>query len=467
MKIKTIITSIIVALSVVQCKPTISNASSYDVKLKEPTKYINAKEYGGLTGKENDNPAKLQALFKKINKEYSKEMVELHFPEGVYVTDKRVTVYGNIVVSGESDKTVFKNINEKQNTTKAVFTNGEDGRTDYKGNAGSNIEFRDITFKNSLAISLGQGQNIIVNRVHVIDQPNAHAIEINACKNVLIKDCLFEGLNRGHTSEGMASRNYNEIIELDSSTKASYPYFGAWAEGNYQPINENIYIINNTFKPSKNHAYPVAVGAHGSWGNLKKGYKNVVIKGNIIDGATFRAITFPHAESLIIEDNTISNTPYGVRYVSTSKLLNTEKIVIKNNTFKNVDNGVLIGAYQTDKRIKNAVVTGNAFIGSNSSTKADNKNGSFGLKVEYTNNLTESKNTYKGFKNSKVLYKKAKVNCSGLNLRKSKTTSSKSLRVLPRNTIVQVESNSSNGWTKVSCNGLVGYVSSKYITTIK
>lgn len=429
---------------------------------------LNAKVYGNLKGDGSDETAAMRNMFKKINKEYSGSMVELTFPEGTYRVTGRVTVYSNLKIIGVPGKTIFKNTSESCKT-KAVFTNGEDGRWDYKGNAGSNIEFRDLTFDRCLAISLGHGKNILINRIHVIDSPNAHAIEISSCKDVTVQDSLFEGLDRKNTTESMASRDYNEIIQIDGSQYASYPYFGAYAGGtsspdnvtkqpeSYQPINEDIYIINNVFKASKNNPIPVAIGAHGSWGTLKRGYKNIVIRGNKISDTTNAAIRFPHAESLIVENNEITNTPLGVRYVSTSKVLDTENITIKSNKFKNVKEGILIGAYQTDKRIKNATVTGNTFEGTNAAN-------SVGLKVEYTKALVESNNTFKNFSmNRNIPGEFANVTTNSLNMRKGAGTSYASLGKLSKGTRVEILEKSKNGWTKIFVNNKAGYVSSDYI----
>ena len=59
-----------------------------------------------------------------------------------------------------------------------------------------------------------------------------------------------------------------------------------------------------------------------------------------------------------------------------------------------------------------------------------------------------------------------KVTANALNLRQEKSTSSKVLTVIPEGTKIAIAEKDGDGWSKVMIGGYVGYVSSKYITTL-
>ncbi|MBE7000247.1 MAG: NlpC/P60 family protein [Ruminococcaceae bacterium] len=60
-----------------------------------------------------------------------------------------------------------------------------------------------------------------------------------------------------------------------------------------------------------------------------------------------------------------------------------------------------------------------------------------------------------------------KVTANALNLRQEKSTSSKVLTVIPEGTKIAIAEKDGDGWSKVMIGGYVGYVSSKYITTLE
>lgn len=60
-----------------------------------------------------------------------------------------------------------------------------------------------------------------------------------------------------------------------------------------------------------------------------------------------------------------------------------------------------------------------------------------------------------------------KVTANALNLRQEKSTASKVLTVIPEGTKIAIAEKGSDGWSKVMIAGYVGYVSSKYITTLE
>lgn len=87
-------------------------------------------------------------------------------------------------------------------------------------------------------------------------------------------------------------------------------------------------------------------------------------------------------------------------------------------------------------------------------------------KISYNGKEAYVSNKYISLNSNNSSSIKGKVNLStdNLNIRKSATTNSKVVGKIPPKSSVTILSTSTNGWYKVSYNGIEGYSSSKYIT---
>ena len=151
------------------------------------------------------------------------------------------------------------------------FDANDSNITSYNGR--SNIRFIGGNLDCQSGFLFNHGKNILIEKVKFKNIKSDHAIQIGGCKNVIIKDCEFEGML--NTSD---NRQYVEMIQIDWLTSSAEPY---WVSGSNifdGTINDGIIIENCRFKKGNdNYGYlKTCIGSHSSDGVNKN--KNITIK---------------------------------------------------------------------------------------------------------------------------------------------------------------------------------------------
>lgn len=458
-------------------QPVMNARAVTRINVKEYKFKHDGKEYV-VKGNGKDESFVLQAMFDSINKKYKGQPVTVYFPAGEYKSSKKITIYSNMTIEGEKGKTKLTNTKRAPFFVNGITSdhyNYENLKKDYKGNAGSNITIKNVQFNKSRAMSMGHGKNITLDNIHVLDCPNSHAIEINACRDVTIINSTFEGMNLNDTTEAMRGRDFNEFIQIDINIIDAFPHFGGYNNESYDAVNEHIKISNTTFKKSKDNAFPVAIGEHGTCASQKTGFGSVIIENCTIDGATKAAVRFPLVESIELKNNKISNTPIGFEYFNNAKYKDTKSIIIKDNQFNNVDCGVYIQKYTSNSFIYNLRITNNKF-------KGTNKENSTGIKIEGTNkitNLNTDNNTFSKFNNNSTIIKetpKWQSNATKYDVVVLKDTKIydgradvselyklNALHSVKKGTKLTVEDSSIGTWKKVVSDNMKGYILSSEV----
>jgi len=126
------------------------------------------------------------------------------------------------------------------------FINGRTGDnfTGYNGNGNITIEGGTLDgnftarYKHYNAIGLARGHNIVLRDIELIDVRGAHAMDIKACKDILIENCKFKGYDINYTVDGDGASYYCEAIQIANHTEAGFNSFGSF---DAQPC-ENITI---------------------------------------------------------------------------------------------------------------------------------------------------------------------------------------------------------------------------------
>ena len=151
------------------------------------------------------------------------------------------------------------------------FDTDDSNITSYNGR--SNIRFIGGNLDCHSGFLLNHGENILIEKVKFKNIKSDHAIQIGGCKNVIIKDCEFNGMLNTNDN-----RQYVEMIQIDWVTSTGQPY---WVSGSNifdSTINDGIIIENCRFKKgSDNYGYlKTCIGSHSSDGANKN--KNIIIK---------------------------------------------------------------------------------------------------------------------------------------------------------------------------------------------
>ncbi|MFI0481749.1 right-handed parallel beta-helix repeat-containing protein [Actinomadura sp. 9N215] len=146
------------------------------------------------------------------------------------------------------------------------------------------------------AIAIAHASDVLIRDVTVWDVPGWHAIEINACQNVKIRDCAFAGF--WHSGD----RAYSEAIQLDAMTSTGvYPWGGPY-DGT---ACDDVSITGCRFGASGTtgtQAWPRAVGSHNLAGPRQT---NIRVAGNIIDSVTDCGIQAVEWERALIAGNQV------------------------------------------------------------------------------------------------------------------------------------------------------------------
>lgn len=328
-------------------------------------------EKGAKGDKIADDTAAFQAACDMAKLAVLTKGMEVRVPPGIYRLTDRVYLSKNTKIIMDKGAVLFRD------HTAGFFVNGRSGDvfTDYNGNGNITIEGGvldgNIANRNNSynAIGLARGQNIIIRDVEIRDVRGAHAIDMNACKDVIIERCRFLGYNTDYTTIGDNASYFREAIQISNHTEEGFNLFGSF-DG--KPC-DNVTVKDCYFGKSDNlPAYPVGVGNHGHV--LGSFNSNIFVYNNMFDGLTFAGIRPFKFNDIKMYDNKFSKCEYGIRFSNPDGLGtgggNPEagkNIEITGNTFFETKvRDIYIAAWQKDgfvSRVKNIKILNNTSEG--------------------------------------------------------------------------------------------------------
>jgi parallel beta-helix repeat protein len=178
-------------------------------------------------------------------------------------------------------------------------------------------------------IGFGHCTDIVIENIEVVGVIAWHCIEINACKNALIKNCYL------HDSGAAPNA---EMIQIDANWSASeFPWFGPYSS-TAPTMCDGVNIVDCTFENMS-----CAIGSHTSSKNYPASgnqyHKNVNISGcRFLAGATTApAIKSHNWMQVNVVDNEFSNLNGGGVYnYSAGSTALVRTWVVANNRFTNI-----------------------------------------------------------------------------------------------------------------------------------
>lgn len=264
--------------------------------------------------------------------------IEIRIPAGRYRLTSRLIIYKNTTLTLDSNAVLVRN------HSSGFFVNGEstDSFSGYNGNGNIIIQGGmldgNIIQQNSpyTAMALGRAKGLIIRDLEIKDVRSAHAMDIAACKDVIIERCRFRGFDP-NTQDGDNASNYREAIQIGTHTAEGFTHFG---EFDGTPT-ENVTIRDCYFGASENlPAWATGIGNHGH--TAGKWCKNIHIYGNLFEGCTWAGIRPYKFSDIKMHHNHFSNCSYGVRFSNYDGLgsygttpESGENIEISDNTFVN------------------------------------------------------------------------------------------------------------------------------------
>ncbi|WP_179885483.1 right-handed parallel beta-helix repeat-containing protein [Bacillus cereus] len=233
--------------------------------------------------------------------------VSVLIPGGVYRITKTLVIYANTHIRMDSNTVLLRahSGNIMMNGEKDAEYRGYDGNGNITIEGGildGNVkEF----YSGFTQFDLARGNNIIIKNVTFKDTLSAHCIDMNACRNVSIKQCRFVGYKNLDTSDN----NQREAIQIAEHTKDGFPAFGVY---DATPC-ENVTIEDCYFGSSGTEGmdpWPVGIGHHASVHDIFN--RNIKVFKNAFEGMTYAGIHIMKYQDTLVKDNTFSNCNVGV-----------------------------------------------------------------------------------------------------------------------------------------------------------
>lgn len=154
-------------------------------------------------------------------------------------------------------------------------------------------------------------RGITIQEVTVRDMVTAHAIDMNGCEDVQIRDCNFLGYKDATVAGDLGyPRTYTEAVQLSQNLDES----ATGATNMLGTPSRNITVENCVFGPSGTAgtvSWPCGFGNHTASNDTLS--HNIKIAGNTFNGQTFAAIAAYTYNDLKITGNRFNGCAFGVK----------------------------------------------------------------------------------------------------------------------------------------------------------
>ena len=247
--------------------------------------FFNVKDYGATGDGITDDTAAVQAAEDAAGVNGG----VVFYPAGAYLQGP-VTLRSNVSHMGPA--TI-------QSKGYNVFRGLSGSKKGY-GASVTNVSFTNLTFRGDFnkfnvaaSVTLHHADGVVFRDCRWEEAIlGGHAIDLGACRNVKIENCVFAGFNPP------AGREYAEAIQLDHSTASGMSNMDPAASYDGLPC-DNISVIGCSFEPlvvdGVNYYAPNPIGSHAT---LTLNHRNIVFRDNKLRGhlpsrALTPAITAP------------------------------------------------------------------------------------------------------------------------------------------------------------------------------
>jgi parallel beta-helix repeat protein len=211
---------------------------------------------------------------------------------------------------------------------------------------GSRTDFASFT----TVMAFGHTTNVRVRNCRVKSWYGWHAVELNACQNARVENCIF-------TDHGADAANDGEAVQLDIMGGAGqFPWFGPYDN---TPC-DNVMIFGCTFGPTLKRG----VGTHFAVNNIRHTYVRII--GNHFTVISDAAIVPYNYAAPTIVANTVESCKYGVLFL-TDAVTVARGGMVAGNTFRNLnvdspnDRGIWVQGGGGTGFIRGGAITGNTF----------------------------------------------------------------------------------------------------------
>lgn len=303
--------------------------------IQETSLFINVKEYGAVGDGVADDTLALIAAFAAAEDKRS----TIWFPDGVYIITSRIRVYSNTHVLFDSDASLqLRRVTSGSFGPALCF--GEYGNENF---AESYEGTHDVIIEN-MKFNGGFDVTVCVRT----DTHGGGTIAIGACKNITIRNCVFENCYNDHyldiagsdnvhvencrfTGGGYVGVDYSyEAINTDFMTAGGFPHYGV----HDNKPSKNLWITECYFENFYGSSY--AIGNH-SQADVSGFLSNINIISNRFVTMS-KCIRMFSARYIRINDNMFSDVGRATEdsYAHPIRIFDCARIKINGNMFINV-----------------------------------------------------------------------------------------------------------------------------------
>lgn len=203
----------------------------------------------------------------------------------------------------------------------------------------------DVTFRNgniNTAFAFMHAENVKIEDITFGNAIKGHVIQIAGCRNFEIRNCIFNGTL-------ISDSGYNhECIQLETANHDAQPYFPSASACYDHSGNDDIRILNNTFRSgdgvvTRNY---VSIGHHAEDSDNLYSQYNILIRGNDFQTSQYWDISCPGLNYSVIEDNVFSQSDTVNNHVAISLRGHQKQVTIRNNKIIADSGGIVASSTQ-------------------------------------------------------------------------------------------------------------------------
>lgn len=329
---KAIILSTLFFFFIFGCK----NADAKTYKISPSTKPCDKSNKSSYYNKNTKAYFTIRSYIRKIGKSKKGTLV---LKKGTYKLSNTIFIPSNttiILENGATIKKISKSGVKAMPASTTIFQLVPESKAQRKSAVGKHNGSKNITIKGNgkatidldycksgsqsyIGIIMGHNQNVNIENITLKNMRYGHLIEVDACKNVYIKNCTFTGYK--------TSGKYNkEAINLDTPDKMRDGFNAPWSKKD-KTSNININISNCTFNKLE-----AGVGTHRYTGGSY--HTNVTIKDCSFSKCQ-TAIRVLNWKNATITNNTFTNCKPNQRYKYAFFVAGALGLNMTYNTFTN------------------------------------------------------------------------------------------------------------------------------------
>ena len=261
---------------------------------------------------------------------------EIVLPKGATLTFTDVLLLNSDTTIDMNDATIIFNFDRS-----SIFDYDWDETLGFMGYAPNDIftEYsghKNITIKNGSILGgcscFMHNENVLFDNIYFRTAGARHSLQIAACKEVTVKDCVFEGVRDDSVTKA------SETVNIDMCTHGGQPYISEYSVMFDGTKCADVTIEGNTFKQTETGGmgYFSAVGTHGNDATTDLIVEGFVVNNNNFGVPKEYAVSLKNYKNGVIENNVLDDSldTYNAAFIR--RCGGIENIVIANNNAKGV-----------------------------------------------------------------------------------------------------------------------------------